>query len=380
MIPMKTLIHILTAASTLALLHAQGPLTPPDVPGPTMKTLDQVEARIPISSGGTVINNPGSYYLTRNLIVTDPVNGISVLTDNVVIDLNGYTIAWTGDGGTPAGISGSTNITVRNGYIKNWPGYGINLGPAAVVEDVTVESCGNDGVRVGEKSRVRRCRVDACSGGNGIKVDAFSLIEGCLSVANGSYGINSGASVIISGCVAYNNQSIGIYSGAGATISGCVAYQNQLDGIYSQSGATISGCSAYQNQGIGIYGGDAGTVSGCSTTLNKGDGIRVGTACVVTNNSCRSNGSAGDGAGIRAESSQNRIESNNVTFNTRGVDVNSAGNFIVRNSASLNGTNYDIVANNKVGVVVAAPDSGVISGSTGGAGVGSTDPWANFSF
>ena len=51
-----------------------------------------------------------------------------------------------------------------------------------------------------------------------------------------------------------------------------------------------------------------------------------------------------------------------------------------RNSASGNTTNYDIVAFNQVGVIVVPPNSVAISGSTGGAGVGSTDPWANFSF
>ena len=51
------------------------------------------------------------------------------------------------------------------------------------------------------------------------------------------------------------------------------------------------------------------------------------------------------------------------------------------NTAATNTTNnYDIVANNKVGTIVSAPNSVAITGSTGGAGVGSTDPWANFSF
>jgi len=52
----------------------------------------------------------------------------------------------------------------------------------------------------------------------------------------------------------------------------------------------------------------------------------------------------------------------------------------IRNSASNNGTNYVIDADNKVGPIVNAPNSGAISGNTGGAGVGSADPWANISF
>ena len=62
-------------ASLLALsrIFAQGPLTPPGTPAPTMKTLDQVEARTDLNklagdaTAVRVITSPGSYYLTANL-------------------------------------------------------------------------------------------------------------------------------------------------------------------------------------------------------------------------------------------------------------------------------------------------------------------------
>ena len=69
-----------------------------------------------------------------------------------------------------------------------------------------------------------------------------------------------------------------------------------------------------------------------------------------------------------------------MTLNDRGIDVDFGGNLIVRNSASGNTTDYEISTHNKVGVIVSGPNSGAISGSTGGAGVGPTAPWANFSF
>jgi len=53
---------------------------------------------------------------------------------------------------------------------------------------------------------------------------------------------------------------------------------------------------------------------------------------------------------------------------------------IVRNSASGNTTNYVIDDGNKVGTIVSAPSSTAISGDTGGAGVGTTNPWASFTF
>src|ERR1700753_1472427 len=75
---------------------AQGNLTPPGAPGATMKSLDQIEARTPISSTSFVISAPGSYYLTTNLTMTGDeknTNAISITVSGVTLDLNGFTIS-----------------------------------------------------------------------------------------------------------------------------------------------------------------------------------------------------------------------------------------------------------------------------------------------
>lgn len=48
-----------------------------------------------------------------------------------------------------------------------------------------------------------------------------------------------------------------------------------------------------------------------------------------------------------------------------------------RGSASAN---YDLVSGNMVDTIINATASGAVLGSTGGASLGTTDPWANFSF
>src|ERR1700679_2135209 len=103
---MKTKFQIIAAvvSSFLTLLSAfcQGTLTPPGAPGPTMKSLDQIEARAAITNSGAVtISQSGSYYLTRNITVASG-DAITIAADNVTLDLNGFTISTTTT--TPSGF------------------------------------------------------------------------------------------------------------------------------------------------------------------------------------------------------------------------------------------------------------------------------------
>jgi hypothetical protein len=87
---MKTLLKTLAVALPVgAILYAsgifaQGPLTPPGAPAPTMKTLQQIEPRIDLAtvpgnaSAHHVIDRPGSYYLSGNLEMTGTTASKSV--------------------------------------------------------------------------------------------------------------------------------------------------------------------------------------------------------------------------------------------------------------------------------------------------------------
>src|SRR5208282_3674210 len=97
----------------LSTAFAQGSLTPPGAPAPTMITLSQIEPRTPISSAPFTITNPGSYYLTTNVTVSSG-NGIIIAASDVTLDLGGFTIFSTDPANTGQGISFGvhTNITI----------------------------------------------------------------------------------------------------------------------------------------------------------------------------------------------------------------------------------------------------------------------------
>ena len=109
-----------TLNAQLSTCLAQGSLTPPGAPAPMMKTLAQIEPRTPISSAPFTITNAGSYYVTTNLTVSSGT-AITIATNGVTLDLNGFSLRSTAASAIGSGISlnsGLRNITLANGFIQ----------------------------------------------------------------------------------------------------------------------------------------------------------------------------------------------------------------------------------------------------------------------
>jgi hypothetical protein len=158
---------------------AQGPLMPPGPPAPTMKTLEQVEPRKPITAPAT-ISQPGSYYLTTNATVSG--NGITITSSNIALDLGGFTL--TGDGGMiDYGIlinpstNAVNNVSVRNGKFVNFAGAVIVGRPTdnVVIEDIQMNTSTRIGIWLAGACKgavIRRNLLVDCVGG--IYITAFS--------------------------------------------------------------------------------------------------------------------------------------------------------------------------------------------------------------
>ena len=297
---------------------AQGALTPPGAPGPTMKSLDQIEARTPISSAPFTITQPGSYYLTTNVTVSSG-NAISINVNNVTLDLNGFTISSTAAvASSDIGIclSGSlTNIAIRNGHIISgvtnnagvYGGTGFGFGVIAPgfpynvrVSDLSVSGCQYDGIYLGYNSTiVESCLVNTV-GAYGIQAQTVSdsTANDCgataiqATTANNCNGSSTGSGYGIyalgnaQNCYGYNSANgTGVFA---TTAENCYGYSATYIGVNVNN--TALNCYGYSNgNGQGL---DAGYAAlNCYGQSNgNGDGI---SACTAQNCSGFSNSSTG---------------------------------------------------------------------------------------
>lgn len=304
-----------------ARIYSQGSLTPPGAPAPTMKTLDQVEARTPISSAPYNITNAGSYYLTTNITLSG-LNAILISTNNVALDLNGFTLAGAGSSIGIFVSAPATNITVRNGILKSW--------------------------------------TTCIHAGSGLNCQFENL-----QLTQSSFGMVLGDSSLVSRCNAFTNASIGIATGEGCRVMDCIARFNGNNGIQGGSGCNITGCVAENNGSDGIM-LDRGIVKDCVCRLNNGSGINAFINCRVINNNCLNN----HVCGINMSTGGHVVDGNTVVGNGFGIGTTSStGNLVIRNSASGNATNYFLSVTDTAGPVI-----GVSTIAT------NTNPHANFGY
>ena len=318
-------------------LFAQGSLTPPGSPAPTMKTLTQIdthitqagEKRIDVATlGGDstnehIISAAGSYYLSGNIAGVTGKNGIEITVDNVTLDLNGFSLI--GVSGSLSGIiasggAGHKNLQIRNGIVTGWPVSGIDCSNSVdsqfdhLIVSVNGSGPGRDGLVCGYSSVVDHIDAHGNSG-NGIYALASPVVTACSAYQNGGIGFLLSDSSTITASAAFNNGGDGFSLAGTSVVSDCNASSNLGRGFYAGSDSTIKGCTATANHGHGIEVANRSMVVDCSCTLsttgdgikaidrstvkhcvatgNSANGIEVGVENMVTENNCASNGNDG---------------------------------------------------------------------------------------
>jgi hypothetical protein len=242
--------------SQLSTVLAQGSLTPPGAPGPTMVTLSQIEPRTPITSAPYTISAPGSYYLAANLAVSSGT-AITITASQVTLDLNGYTLSSTEATPTGTGIllaGGATDITIRNGHIKgnvvysagNYAGSGFANGiyfsgstlQNVLVSHVSVSGVLNNGIDLGA----------------GVTYEGGSPAPEFGSTTTLEYSTvqTSGGTGIVATSVSHSTATVCGSGGiVASTASDCYAYSTGGDGLYV---LTATGCYGYSGTAAGLVG------------------------------------------------------------------------------------------------------------------------------
>ena len=364
--------------------RAQGALTPPGAPAPTMKTLAQIEPRTPLAALPVTLTNAGSYYLTTNLVGVPGQNGITINADPVTLDLGGFALL-----GVPGSLHAIVataprrNVVVRNGTIRGWGQAavsltnvedvvlenlhatangsgllagnrsllrhcaavgntniaGIRVGDDAMVQDCLVASNVFRGILAGRRARILRCTVvaNATSGNDGLAAGPGALVRECIAAGNGAPDGSQGGGIavedgsVVADCTTVSNAVEGVFASFDSVVRDTAARDNGV-GIATTGGATLRNCAAALNRFLGIWDMGGSLIVDCMATENDGTGIVATNRSVVRG--CLASYNAGDGILIGGAS---RAENNHAS-NNGGAGVRAIGtdNRLDRNVATDN--------------------------------------------
>lgn len=317
------------AGSAVLVTHA-GPLNPPAGPvSSTYKTLNDVQPRTAVQSlpgdanNFYIITQPGSYYLTGNIVGSQNKTAIQVRASNVTIDLNGFTL--DGGGFPYAYAIDAANggpfygLTVRNGIIHNWQFGCVAAGAFSdcLVEHVEIRGgVPNPGIIVGPGSLVRNCVVSECQ--SGVYADAGCRVMDCVVRAplQTGFALGDGASALRCSC-------------------------------YSSNAASVTAFSTLNNGHIvecNVVGGSVGVdLTGAASVVERckigqaNIGVRAQVGNVIMDNTINAQTLFG-GQGIVLAQQDNRAERNHLYAFATGVQVTGAYNVVISNSMHEVGT------------------------------------------
>ncbi|HZW06282.1 MAG TPA: hypothetical protein VFF65_04090, partial [Phycisphaerales bacterium] len=255
--------------AALAARGGAGPISPPAGPvASTGRTLLEVEPRVPIGPSTTPgdsssvyrITQPGSYYLTGNLIGVANKHGILIEADDVTVDLNGFEVLGPAGGtGDFSGVHSSrVSSRVLNGAVSRWPFSGVTLGGGnGLVSGVLARNCGFVGISVYPNGVITDCNALSCR-----------------------FGIATGGGATVLRCTAASCSERGFYPGAGSAVHQCNASGCTVAGFFGNGAVMYYSCTAYSNTGVGFQGDFTAGFIQCQSYFNVGLGFDTGTQAV----------------------------------------------------------------------------------------------------
>ena len=405
----RVVVSILAVAilALLPLSTRAGSLKPSAPPGLMMKTLDEIEPRVPVqtlpgdANSLYVISEAGSYYLTGNITGEPNKCGIKVAAGNVTLDLMGFALI-----GVPGSLDGITvksvvwdetenpKAGVGNGTIRDWGGNGIHLmeylEPTHLqLEELSVHNNGGHGI-FDETENPKGFQIEKLSahnnGGDGIRIrggfghmedvsfchnggNGIFAYDGFLKIDGGSVSNNDANGLVVDGNSCCHIEDVAFTYNGGDVIH-ILGMMTNVDAYSSYAshngghGVFVYGMlDAYQvlashNGGVGIIVNGSGNLNQCTAVGNGAAGIQVGSGSTVKN--CAARGNTGDGILVPSNC---QVVGNTCESNGPSGDVDAAG---IHATGSGNRIEANHVINNDVGIDVGSAGNLIIRNSARG--------------
>jgi parallel beta-helix repeat protein len=277
------------------------------------------DGQTPIYAPDTIITEPGSYVVTRDITAaTGPV--IDIEANDVTIDLNGYTIENLDAATAVVDASGFFDVFLTNGTLKGGS-TGFLASNAAVkarvtLENLAIKGASSHGIDIsttasGSSMNVKASKVSN-AGGNGINASTgpsatVDIVDNTVEDVTGGDGI----AVTSTGSIYVGDNTLRDIAATGVSITGAqgaVIEDNQILNVGpDQVGISITkAAAAVVEWGNQIRGN---TLSG-SPVFSTSVGIYIGEG--VKGNILSENVATLFGKGIQVESGNNIIQTNNI--------------------------------------------------------------------
>ncbi|MEK6644893.1 MAG: right-handed parallel beta-helix repeat-containing protein [Planctomycetota bacterium] len=363
----KTIVSVVILTCAAAVFS--GPLNPPT--GPVQTTgRTQINQQF-IAALPYVITQPGSYVLTGNLVMAGVGNGIEITTDNVTIDLAGFSI--TGVSGNPFSAIFATspgfgvfrkNIAITNGTVNEWDFAGIELSNASNIRISHIQAyrCGT-GLYLAFNNTISQCVFENCFS-SGVQAGNVTTMSDCTALFNGGGGFSVGSTSVVSRCTAENNFNTGFQVGEGSVLADCTARSNfqpkgSATGFVTGDRCVATGCVSAGNSGSGFSMVNSCLVSHCTSIGNFNSGFEAFDDFSATNCNASSNSFMGiyfNGGTVTACTADRNGFRGISTFFDRALITNSSANWngdtgiyldgpsSVQNCSAVNNAAYGILA------------------------------------
>lgn len=224
------------------------------------------------------ISQPGSYKLSSNLTVTDPnTEVIFINSDNVTIDMNGFTIQG------PSVCNGGNGTATSSCTVSNTTSVGIDAGEHTGIKVVNGNIRGMGFAGIISIGDIYVEGINASFNATGMQ--ATGVVIHNIANYNLFVGFNGGG--VLKENVANGNQ-IGFLAGLGleGVVVNNTANFNSGYGFFGQTGSTVvSGNSAKGNGTTNILVACPGSITGNSGSIAFNTSNGSSTGCAVANNS-----------------------------------------------------------------------------------------------